>query len=138
MTNHSDVTLTVHVLKGEMAAAGARAECLTLLFYKYVRIADPAAAAAEQEAMCRRLGLKGRIRVASEGINGSVAGEEGAADAYVREMEAHALFGGIDWKRSSGPRDGRCAFRARHAAARARRPPPAARRGRQRAQHADA
>ncbi|MDQ6808058.1 MAG: hypothetical protein M3Z64_01320, partial [Verrucomicrobiota bacterium] len=45
-----------------------------ILFYKYVSIADPAALVAAQRDLCLALGLKGRILIASEGINGTLAG----------------------------------------------------------------
>ena len=54
--------------------------CSVLLYYKYVRIADAAEEAAYQESLCARLGLHGRIKVAPEGINGSVAGPTAACD----------------------------------------------------------
>ena len=86
--------------------------CSVLLYYKYVRIADAAEEASYQESLCARLGLHGRIKVAPEGINGSVAGPTAACDEYVSEMSRHALFGGIDWKRSVGPSDGSNPFPA--------------------------
>ncbi len=43
-----------------------------LLYYKYVHIENPEAETARQRELCERLNLKGRIIVASEGINGTV------------------------------------------------------------------
>jgi predicted sulfurtransferase len=74
--------------------------CDVLLYYKYVQIDDAKAAAAEQIELCTRMGLYGRIKVATEGINGSVAGPPAACDEYIREMCSHDKFRGIDWKRS--------------------------------------
>ena len=45
-----------------------------ILFYKYVEIADTGIFAASQRALCESLDLKGRILIASEGINGTLAG----------------------------------------------------------------
>jgi len=54
--------------------------------------------------LCSRLGLTGKIRIAAEGINGTVGGSVSAAREYQREMEAHptGVFDGIEWKESSG------------------------------------
>jgi hypothetical protein len=43
------------------------------LFYKYVAL-ENAASTAEDQAVCQRLGLTGRVRLANEGINGLLAG----------------------------------------------------------------
>lgn len=48
---------------------------------------------------CQRLDLKGRILLAAEGINGSVAGNIAAADAYIEAINTHRGFAGIAYKR---------------------------------------
>ncbi|WP_043160916.1 rhodanese-related sulfurtransferase [Bradyrhizobium sp. Ai1a-2] len=45
-------------------------------------------------AICAGLGLKGSILLASEGVNGTIAGRTGAIDAFVGELRHGALFGG--------------------------------------------
>jgi UPF0176 protein len=45
-------------------------------------------------AICTGLGLKGSILLASEGVNGTIAGRAAAIDAFVRELQHGALFGG--------------------------------------------
>lgn len=72
-----------------------------LLYYKYVKLPDPATEMAAQRELCTRLGLKGRILLAEEGINGTVAGSPEAADAYIAAMEAHPYFAGIQYKRDT-------------------------------------
>jgi predicted sulfurtransferase len=57
---------------------------LNLLFYFYCEVADPSALAADQRALCLRLGLRGRVRVASEGINATLSGTTAACDEYAR------------------------------------------------------
>ena len=52
-----------------------------LLYYNYVHIEDPEGYAADHLAFCRNLGLKGRILVAQEGINGTVSGTVEQTDA---------------------------------------------------------
>jgi len=73
-----------------------------LLFYKYVDIENPIQIQAWQKALCAKLGLTGRIILATEGINGTVGGTDEAAQAYVDAMNAHPLFGGIDFKTAPG------------------------------------
>jgi len=43
-----------------------------LLYYKYITIEDPEAFAEEHLALCKEIGLLGRILVGYEGINGTV------------------------------------------------------------------
>lgn len=73
-----------------------------LLYYKYVTIRNPEKFAAEQRAMCQKLGLKGRIIVAKEGINGTVEGTPRATRAYRADLVARRGFADIHWKRSVG------------------------------------
>lgn len=76
-----------------------------LLYYKYVDIADPQALRDEQRALCQELGLKGRIIVAKEGINGTVEGTVEATEKYIAEMQKHAYFSDISYKKSVGTGD---------------------------------
>lgn len=76
-----------------------------LLFYKYVKIADTKAIREWQWELCSKLGLKGRILLASEGINGTLGGLDSATLEYIKEMNAHPLFGNIDFKESPGIED---------------------------------
>jgi len=73
-----------------------------ILFYKYVALADPESFAAAQRAVCSELGLKGRILIASEGINGTLAGPREAVDRYVAALRADERFADIEMKVSSG------------------------------------
>jgi UPF0176 protein len=73
-----------------------------ILFYRYVSIADPAAFAVEQRALCSALGLRGRILIASEGINGTLAGPADRIDRYIAELRADARFADIEFKFSPG------------------------------------
>jgi UPF0176 protein len=45
-------------------------------------------------ALAAGLGLKGSVLLAHEGINGTVAGDDEGIDAFVRELQHGALFGG--------------------------------------------
>jgi len=63
-----------------------------LLYYNYVHIEDPEGYAADHLAFCRNLGLKGRILVAQEGINGTVSGTVEQTDAYMEAMHTDPRF----------------------------------------------
>jgi len=73
-----------------------------ILFYKYVEIADPEIFSARQRLLCESLGLKGRILIASEGINGTLAGSAENVDRYVAALQADPRFSDIEIKRSRG------------------------------------
>ena len=73
-----------------------------ILFYKYVPIAGPDRFAAEHSALCKSLGLKGRVLVAEEGINGTLAGPREAIASYVKTLRADARFADIEIKQSEG------------------------------------
>ncbi|MEI6660287.1 MAG: rhodanese-related sulfurtransferase [bacterium] len=77
-----------------------------LLYYKYTHIADPKALRDEQRALCERLGMKGRIIVATEGINGTIEGTEASCLDYMRLMKSEPQFADIHWKVSTGTSDG--------------------------------
>ncbi len=76
-------------------------ECV-LLYYKYVRIDDPRSFAGDHRALCRGLGLRGRIIVAEEGINGTVGGTDEAADTYRRALSEDPRFADMPFKLSRG------------------------------------
>jgi len=78
------------------------AEFPVILFYKYVAIADPAAFVASQRDLCSALGLKGRVLIAMEGINGTLAGPRVAVDQYVAALRADERFVDIEIKESAG------------------------------------
>lgn len=63
-----------------------------LLYYNYTTIADPETFAKEHLAFCQELGIKGRILVAPEGINGTLSGTKAATDQYMAMMLADQRF----------------------------------------------
>ena len=73
-----------------------------ILFYKYVAIDDPAQFAADQRELCTRLGLKGRILIAAEGINGTLAGPVDPVNDYVRDLHTDPRFSDVQIKVSNG------------------------------------
>ncbi|MEK5443875.1 MULTISPECIES: oxygen-dependent tRNA uridine(34) hydroxylase TrhO [unclassified Fredinandcohnia] len=69
-----------------------------LLYYQYVTIENPAEFAAEHLAFCKEIGLKGRILVATEGINGTVSGTIEQTDKYMEEMRKDSRFATMVFK----------------------------------------
>lgn len=63
-----------------------------LLYYKYVTIEDPETFAAEHLAFCKENGLKGRILVGSEGINGTCSGTIEQTDKYMEYVKSDERF----------------------------------------------
>ncbi|MBD7944836.1 MULTISPECIES: rhodanese-related sulfurtransferase [Psychrobacillus] len=69
-----------------------------LLYYKYVPIEDPVIFAQEHLAACKEIGLKGRILVSNEGINGTCSGTIEQTDAYMDMMKADNRFADMVFK----------------------------------------
>ncbi|MEW4282490.1 oxygen-dependent tRNA uridine(34) hydroxylase TrhO [Priestia koreensis] len=69
-----------------------------LLYYMYVPIENPEEFAAKHLAFCKELGLKGRILVAAEGINGTVSGPVEQTDEYMRVMNEDPAFAQMAFK----------------------------------------
>lgn len=73
-----------------------------ILYYKFVPVADPAITMRWQRELCTRLGLKGRVIVAPQGINGTLGGDIENVREYKREMNRSVLFKNIMYKWSDG------------------------------------
>src|SRR5579875_267654 len=69
-----------------------------LLYYKYVPIENHTAFAAEHLQTCLDLGLKGRIIVAHEGINGTVSGTVESTNRYMELMHSDSRFADMIFK----------------------------------------
>lgn len=69
-----------------------------LLYYKYVTITDYEAFASEHLAYCKELGVKGRILIAEEGINGTLSGTVEQTEAYIAHMRNNPLFADMVFK----------------------------------------
>ncbi|KAH0503789.1 Thiosulfate sulfurtransferase/rhodanese-like domain-containing protein 2 [Microtus ochrogaster] len=63
-----------------------------LLYYCYCDLEDPHWVCAWQTALCQHLHLTGKIRIATEGINGTVGGSKVATRLYVEVMLSCPLF----------------------------------------------
>ena len=77
-------------------------EYTVLLFYKYVAIKNPGELMDTQRKLCEKLELKGRILIATEGINGTVEGTNLNIKHYINEMNKAKRFKDINWKKSVG------------------------------------
>lgn len=75
---------------------------IVILFYKFIDIADPKTFVDMHKAECTRFGLKGRMLVAEEGINGTFEGTRENVDAYKKFLLSDPRFSDIKIKESAG------------------------------------
>src|SRR4051812_29864117 len=73
-----------------------------LLFYNYTGIKDPEKLMTEQKTLCDELGLKGRILIAHEGINGTLEGTYEDTETYLEEFIKDPRFKDTHFKKSQG------------------------------------
>lgn len=76
-----------------------------LLFYKYVHLDNSAAVKDWIFKLCEEYHLKGRLIVASEGINFTFEGKTADTEAFLVEMQKDERFHNIHFKRSPGTGD---------------------------------
>lgn len=76
-----------------------------LLYYAFAEIADPVAVKLWQRTLCEALGLRGRIIVAPQGINGTLGGDVNALKRYIRATKEYEPFRTTDFKWSEGRAD---------------------------------
>jgi len=69
-----------------------------LLYYKYVKIDDPEKFRDEHMALCKDIGLKGRILVSEEGLNGTCSGTVEQTDQYMEALRSDERFEDIYFK----------------------------------------
>lgn len=67
-------------------------------FYCYTPIDDPEAYREAHHLSCLAKNLRGRVKVAPEGINGKLSGLKEACQAYLQELRADPRFAKIDIK----------------------------------------
>lgn len=77
-----------------------------LLYYCYTPIADPESFRETHHYFCISLNLKGRIIIASEGINGTVSGLEEDCRKYMETLKADPRFAAIDFKIENSDKHG--------------------------------
>jgi len=76
-----------------------------ILYYKFVPVSDPEMTRLWQIELCKNLGLKGRIIVSKQGINGTLGGNLESLKVYKSAMNASGVFRGIQYKWSEGRAD---------------------------------
>lgn len=69
-----------------------------LLYYKYVAIENAEEYTKIHLEFCKSIGLKGRILIADEGINGTVAGEEEVVQKYMDFVHSDPRFSDLWFK----------------------------------------
>lgn len=79
-----------------------------ILYYKYATVADPTAFMYWHKGLCAKLGFKGRILIAHEGINGTLEGSPENVDEYCKQLVSKdgggkfGDFSDVVFKRSEG------------------------------------
>jgi UPF0176 protein len=73
-----------------------------LLYYVFTPLADPDAIRLWQRDLCESLGLRGRILISKDGMNGTVGGDLPAVKRYLRKTKDYPAFANLDVKWSEG------------------------------------
>ncbi|WP_426517835.1 rhodanese-related sulfurtransferase [Diaminobutyricibacter sp. McL0618] len=73
-----------------------------LLYYVFTPLADPDAIRLWQRDLCESLGLRGRILISKDGLNGTIGGELAAVKRYLRKTKDYPAFKHLDVKWSEG------------------------------------
>jgi len=75
-----------------------------ILYYKFTEINDPEQYKENHKEFCRELGIKGRIYISSEGINGTVGGTSRQVQQYKERLENDLGMQDIDFKTDTADR----------------------------------
>ncbi len=73
-----------------------------LLFYIFTPLSDPDAVRLWQRDLCAGLGLRGRIIISKDGLNGTVGGDLPSIKKYIRRTRDYPAFKQMDFKWSEG------------------------------------
>lgn len=76
-----------------------------LLYYKFTPVKDPRAVMLWQKSLTDALGLRGRILISEQGINGTVGGDMDDLKSYVKATKQYDGFKDIVFKWSDGSKD---------------------------------
>ncbi len=77
-------------------------ELIVSSFYKYVNL-DPETFQKEHQEFCNSLGIKGKVLVAKEGINGTISGTKEQIDQYESKLRSYKELSNITFKRNGSP-----------------------------------
>ncbi len=86
----------------EMPHVPTTASFTVILFYKFFRVKDPAAFRDAQRKLAETFGLKGRILIATEGINATLEGPSEAIQGYMAALRSDTVFRDLVIKESAG------------------------------------
>lgn len=75
---------------------------IVILFYKFIHIDDPEALKVAHKEYCKTLGMKGRLLIAHEGINGTFEGTPEMIASYTSFLRSDPRFTDIAIKESKG------------------------------------
>ena len=75
---------------------------VVILFYRFLRIENPANFRDEQKKILTDLGLKGRMLIATEGVNATFEGREDRVQAYIHRLKENSVFADLVIKESAG------------------------------------
>lgn len=73
-----------------------------ILFYKFVDLQNLPELQQNQLSLCKSLNLKGRVLLATEGINGTLEGTRQNISLYIKAMQNDSRFSDILFKKSPG------------------------------------
>jgi len=73
-----------------------------ILFYKFAKIKNPEAFKLRQRKIAKKFSLKGRMLVATEGVNATFEGAAKDVKAYVKQQKQTKFFKGVVFKESEG------------------------------------
>lgn len=76
-----------------------------LLYYKFTPVKEPELLKLWQKTLCDSLGLRGRILVSQQGINGTVGGDMANLKAYIKATKQYPGFKDTVFKWSEGGKD---------------------------------
>ncbi|WP_431279024.1 rhodanese-related sulfurtransferase [Leifsonia poae] len=73
-----------------------------ILYYAFTPLPDPDAVRLWQRDLCESLGLRGRILLSADGMNGTLGGDLRALKRYLRKTKDYPAFKNLDVKWSEG------------------------------------
>ncbi|HUA13052.1 MAG TPA: rhodanese-related sulfurtransferase [Candidatus Sulfotelmatobacter sp.] len=76
-----------------------------ILFYKFTPLTDPKAICLWQKSLASQYSLKGRVIVATQGINGTLAGDIEDLKKYIKDTKSYPQFKRISFKWSEGTKN---------------------------------
>ena len=79
-----------------------KSDFIVILFYKFINIPNPEALAREHREMCQKLGLKGRMIIAEEGVNATFEGKKENIEKYKEFLKKGMRFSDVVIKESEG------------------------------------